>query len=130
QACPTLCSALVQSLGFPSPVMPFLADHIWANLVRGRESSVFLAGWPEVGEPGEALLAEMEEVRRIVELGRQARSTSDLKLRQPLRQLIVAGSGLARTHGVEIADELRVKEVVFGDVEASELRVKPHLRGL
>jgi isoleucyl-tRNA synthetase len=130
QAFRALWYALVQSLRVISPVMPFLADHVWANLVRGRESSVFLAGWPEVGEPGEALLAEMEEVRRIVELGRQARSTSDLKLRQPLRQLIVAGSGLASAHAREIADELRVKEIVFGDVEASELRVKPNLRVL
>jgi hypothetical protein len=88
---------------------------------------VFLAGWPEVAEPDAALLAEIAEVRRIVELGRQARSTSDLKLRQPLRRLIVAGSGLAGTHAGEIADELRVKEVVFGEVDASELRVKPNL---
>src|SRR5262249_32166275 len=65
-----------------------------------------------------------------VELGRQARSTSDLKLRQPLRQLIVAGSGLASAHAREIAGELRVKEIVFGDVDASELRVRPNLRVL
>jgi isoleucyl-tRNA synthetase len=127
QAFRALWYALVQSLRAVSPVMPFLADHLWANLVRGRESSVFLAGWPEVAEPDAALLAEIAEVRRIVELGRQARSTSDLKLRQPLRRLIVAGSGLAGTHAGEIADELRVKEVVFGEVDASELRVKPNL---
>jgi isoleucyl-tRNA synthetase len=126
----TLWYALVQSLRVISPVMPFLADHVWANLVRGRESSIFLAGWPTVEEPDRALLAEIGEVRRVVELGRQARSTSDLKLRQPLRRMMVAGSGLAITHADEIADELRVKEVVFGDVEASELRVKPNLRVL
>jgi isoleucyl-tRNA synthetase len=127
QAFRTLWYALVQSLRVVSPVTPFLADHVWANLVRGRESSVFLAGWPEVPEPDAGLLAEIAEVRRVVELGRQARSTSDLKLRQPLRRLIVAGSVLASSHAGEIADELRVKEVVFGDVEASELRVKPNL---
>jgi isoleucyl-tRNA synthetase len=127
QAFRTLWYALVQSLRVVSPVMPFLAEHVWGNLVRGRESSVFLAGWPEVVEPDAALLAEIAEVRRIVELGRQARSTSDLKLRQPLRRLIVAGSGLAVAHAGEIADELRVKDVAFGDVEASELRVKPNL---
>jgi len=119
--------ALVQSLRVVSPVMPFLADHVWVNLVRGGEASVHLAGWPQVPAPDSALLAEIAEVRRVVELGRQARSTSGLKLRQPLRQLIVAGSGLAITHVDEIADELRVKDVVFGDVEASELRVKPNL---
>jgi isoleucyl-tRNA synthetase len=119
--------ALVQSLRAVSPVMPFLADHLWTNLVRGRERSIFLAGWPDVAEPDAALLTEIAEVRRVVELGRQARSTSGLKLRQPLRAMVVAGSGAASAHVGEIADELRVKEVVFGDVEASELRVKPNL---
>jgi isoleucyl-tRNA synthetase len=67
----------------------------------------------------------------VVELGRQARSTSGLKLRQPLRRLVVAGaSGRAAGHIDEIADELRVKDVEFGEVEASELRVKPNLPAL
>jgi isoleucyl-tRNA synthetase len=123
----TLWYALVQSLRVVSPVIPFLAEHVWANLVRGREASVFLAGWPEVAEPDTALLAEIGEVRRVVELGRQARSSSGLKLRQPLARMIVAGSALAASHVVEIADELRVKEVAFGEVDAAELRVKPNL---
>src|SRR5690242_8755599 len=110
--------------------MPCLADHVWANLVRGREPSIFLAGWPELPDADGALLAEIAEVRRVVELGRQARSTSGLKLRQPLPQLIVAGASLAAAHTGEIADELRVKEIVFGDVDASETRVKPNLRVL
>ena len=57
-----------------------------------------------------------------------AKSASQLKLRQPLRRLVVAGaSQVAHGHADEIADELRVKEVEFGEVEASELRVKPNL---
>jgi isoleucyl-tRNA synthetase len=51
-----------------------------------------------------------------------------MKLRQPLRALVVAGAGLAESHADEIAEELRVKDVRFGDVDASELRVKPNLR--
>ena len=50
-----------------------------------------------------------------------------MKLRQPLRALVVEGAPLAETHADEIADELRVREVSFGQVEASELRVKPNL---
>ena len=81
--------------------------------------------------PTTALLGEIAEVRRVVELGRQARSTSQLKLRQPLRRLVVAGaSSAAHGHAEEIADELRVKNVEFGEVEASELRVKPNLPAL
>src|SRR5262249_8083997 len=80
--------------------------------------------------PDAALLAEMEEVRRVVELGRQARSTSDLKLRQPLRQLIVAGAGLAGSHTGGIADALRVKGGLFRGGRAAARRVKPNLRVL
>ena len=123
----TLWYALVQSLRVIAPVMPFLADHLWRNLVRGGAVSVHLAAWPETPEPDEALLAEVADVRRVVELGRQARSTSGLKLRQPLRRLVVAGATLAGAHADEIADELRVHDVEFGPIEASELRVKPNL---
>ena len=122
----TLWFALVQSLRVIAPVLPFLAEHLWRNLV-GDDRSIFLAGWPELAEPDEALLAEIAHVRQVVELGRQARSTSGLKLRQPLRRLVVAGSALAARHADEIADELRVKAVEFGDVAASELRVRPNL---
>jgi len=120
--------ALVQSLRVVAPVMPFLSDHLWRNLVKGGASSVHLAGWPETPEPDRALLAEIAELRRVVELGRQARSSSGLKLRQPLARLIVSGAPLAAAHAGEIADELRVKEVSFGEVEASRLIVKPNLR--
>ncbi|HEV8461747.1 MAG TPA: DUF5915 domain-containing protein, partial [Gaiellaceae bacterium] len=124
----TLWYALVQSLRVMSPVMPFLADHLFRNLVQDGPASVHLAAWPEVVEPDRALLDEIAEVRRVVELGRQARAASRLKLRQPLRRLVVAGAtALARQHADEIAEELRVKEVEFGEVHASELRVKPNL---
>ncbi len=124
----TLWYALVQSLRVIAPVMPFLADHVWRNLVQDGPESVHLAPWPEVEPPDTRLLEEIAEVRRVVELGRQARSSSQLKLRQPLRRLVVAGaSRSAEGHAEEIGDELRVKEVEFGDVEASELRVKPNL---
>jgi isoleucyl-tRNA synthetase len=124
----TLWYALVQSLRVMSPVMPFLTDSLFRNLVQDGPASVHLAEWPEVVEPDRALLAEIAEVRRVVELGRQARATSQLKLRQPLRRLVVAGaSSVAARHADEIAEELRVKEVEFGEVQASQLRVKPNL---
>jgi isoleucyl-tRNA synthetase len=124
----TLWYALVQSLRAVSPMLPFLTEHLWRNLVQDGPASVHLAPWPEPEEPDRDLLAEIAAVRRVVELGRQARSASQLKLRQPLRRLVVAGAAdAARGHADEIAEELRVKEVEFGDVEASELRVKPNL---
>jgi isoleucyl-tRNA synthetase len=121
---------VVQALRVVSPVMPFLAEHLWQNLVRGAEdapASVFLAGWPDVAEPDAALLREVAEVRRVVELGRKARDASRIKHRQPLRRLVVQGAGPAQSHAEEIGEELRVKDVEFGDVEAQELVVKPNL---
>jgi isoleucyl-tRNA synthetase len=124
----TLWRALVRSVQVIAPVMPFLADHLWRVLrAEAAPASVFLEPWPEAGENDEALLAEVAEVRRVVELGRQARSTSGLKHRQPLRRLVVDGAPLAAAHAEEIRDELRVKEVEFGEVEAAELTVKPNL---
>ena len=124
----TLRTALVRSLVVIAPVMPFLAEHLWRVLRTGDQpESVFLVRWLEAGERDGELLAEVAETRRVVELGRQARSTSGLKLRQPLRRLVVEGAPLAEKHGDEIRDELRLKEVEFGSVDASELRVKPNL---
>jgi isoleucyl-tRNA synthetase len=113
--------------------MPFLAEHLWQRLVagpcEGAPRSVFLAGWPEADAAGldDALLTEIAEVRRVVELGRQARSTSGLKLRQPLRRLVVQGGDAARGHAGEIGEELRTKEVEFGEVDATRVTVRPNL---
>jgi isoleucyl-tRNA synthetase len=126
----SLWYALAQGLRVVSPLMPFLADHLWRRLTAPCEEapeSVHLAGWPDVAAPDAALLDEVAELRRVVELGRQARSTAGVKLRQPLRALVVEGAPLARSHAGEIAEELRVKTVSFGHVDASELRVKPNL---
>ena len=113
--------------------MPFLADDLWRNLVAGpcpaAPRSVFHAGWPapDPALADEQLVAEIAEVRRVVELGRQARSSANVKLRQPLRRLVVQGAAGARAHVGEIQEELRVKEVEFAAVEAVQLRVKPNL---
>ena len=129
----TLWFALVQGVRVISPVMPFLSEHLWQALVRdvaeGAPASVFLAGWPERRPPDAAYLAEVAELRSVVALGHQARAAAGLKLRQPLRRIVVEGAPLAASHGAEIAEELRVKEVDFGHVDA-ELRVKPNLPAL
>jgi isoleucyl-tRNA synthetase len=128
----TLWVSLAQALRVIAPVMPFLAEHLWRNLVAGAcedaPKSVFLAPWPEPRQLDEALLAEIAAVRRVVELGRQAGAQVDRKLRQPLRRVVVQGApDSVAAHADEITEELRVKEVVFGPVEATEARVKPNL---
>jgi isoleucyl-tRNA synthetase len=121
----TLWYALVQSLRVMSPIMPFLTDHLWRNLVQDGPSSVHLAPWPEPGEPDTALLDEIAEVRRIVELGRQARG--DIKLRQPLRRILIRGANGAKLHRDEIAEELRIKEVDFDKGPVARVRLLPNL---
>ncbi|MGZ4382451.1 MAG: isoleucine--tRNA ligase [Gaiellaceae bacterium] len=129
----TLWYALVQSLRVVSPIMPFLCEHLWRNLVAGpcpeAPRSIFLAPWPEVDAAlaDEALLEEIGEVRRVVDLGRQARAARNLKLRQPLRQAVVYGAGSAAAHAAEIGEELRVKEVRFEAGVEAQVRLKPNL---
>jgi len=122
EALSTLWYALVQTLRVMAPIMPFITDHLWRNLVPDGPESVHLAPWPEVEEPDRDLLAEIADVRRVVALAHQARATSGLKLRQPLRRLVIEGANGSSRHAAEIADEVRVKDVAFDAVEA-ELRV-------
>ncbi len=132
----TLWHGLVQAIRVVAPVMPFLAEHLWRRLVSvpcagaGAPESVFLAGWPAAGDVDHDLLTEMGEARRVAELGRRARDGAGLTLRQPLRRLVVQGADRAERHADVIRDELRVKEVEFGEVDATELVVKPNLRVL
>ncbi len=122
--------ALVQTLRVLSPIMPFVTDHLWRNLVHGGPESVHLAGWPEVGEPDRALLDEIAEVRAVVELGRRARDAQNIRLRQPLRRLFVSGARYAQTHVDELRDELRVKDVELLDSAPMQVTYKPNLRTL
>jgi len=129
----TLWVALTQVLRVMAPLLPFLSDHLWRNLVaeacEGAPDSVHLAGWPDVVVElvDDELLAQMAEVRRVVALGHQARAHSGIKLRQPLRRLVVQGADGISGHARELGDELNVKDVEFGPVEATELRLKPNL---
>ena len=127
-----LWHALVQGLRGVAPVMPFLTEHLWRNLVadacESAPESVFLAGWPEAGEPDEALLEEVEEVRAIVGLAHRVRDIAGIKLRQPLRALVVEGADLGVGHAEEIAEELRVKSVAFEPLAGAGVRAKPNLK--
>jgi isoleucyl-tRNA synthetase len=123
----TLWHALVQSIRVVAPVMPFLTDHLWRNLASDVAPSIHLAGWPEARKRDERLLGAVAEARRVARLGHTARQSAGLKVRQPLRRLVVEGADLSDEHAAEVRDELRVKEVELGPVDATELRVKPNL---
>jgi isoleucyl-tRNA synthetase len=126
----TLWSGLVQALRVIAPVTPFLAEHLWQLLVvsvcPAAPESIFLAGWPQAGQVDDQLLADVAAVRQVVELGRRARAAARLRLRQPLRKLVVEGVDGIDRYLAEIADELRVKEVTVERIEATGLRVRPN----
>jgi isoleucyl-tRNA synthetase len=122
----TLWYALVQALRAIAPIMPFLTDHLWRNLVaeacEGGPESVFLAGWPAPSEAlrDETLLEEVAAGRQAIELGRAARQGAGVKLRQPLRRVVVCTLDPEARESVgrqveEVGGELNVKEVELGD---------------
>jgi isoleucyl-tRNA synthetase len=111
--------ALAQLVRCVAPVMPFLADHVWENLVAGpcpdAPDSVHLAGYPEVLPELEnpELLGQMRTVRLVVEAGRAARAEAGIRVRQPLRAVTVATEDPAtvETWRHLLATELNVKQV-------------------
>lgn len=125
-----LWSALVQAVRVIAPVTPFLAERLWQVLVTAvcpdAAASVFLAGWPAADEADGRLLADVAAVRRVVDLGRRARASARLRVRQPLRRLVVDGVRDIDRYLGEIADELRVKEVCVERIETTRLRVRPN----
>ncbi|MET0894495.1 MAG: isoleucine--tRNA ligase [Acidimicrobiia bacterium] len=139
----TLWSVLVNGVRTVAPVMPFLAEHLWQLLVREPVAgtpdgaspaevpeSVFLAGWPLLGAPDRELLDDVAQVRQVVDLGRQARVASKVRVRQPLRRLVVEGAERVDRYRDMITSELNVQDIELGAIEATELRVRPNLKVL
>jgi isoleucyl-tRNA synthetase len=133
--------ALVQAIRCVAPVMPFLADEMWQNLVRrvcpDAPAGVHLAGYPEVREElaDAELVAAMDTVRAVVRLGFRSRDDAHIKLRQPLREVIVAtDDAVRRGHIAEhvelVAAELGVKGVrlTTSAEEFAQVEVMPLLK--
>ena len=133
----TLYTALVTVAKASAPMIPFMADEIYRNLVCSVDEaapvSVHLCDFPTVAEEqidGE-LEKKMDEVMNIVVMGRACRNTSNIKNRQPIgRMIIKAGEALSDFYVDIIADELNVKQVVFTeDVrEFTTYTFKPQLK--
>ena len=135
----TLYTALVTVAKAAAPMIPFMAEDIYQNLVRSvdatAEESVHLCSFPEVKEEQIDLELEknMDEVLNVVGLGRAARNGSNMKNRQPLAKTYVnADIKLDGYFKDIIEDELNIKEVVFVDAadELSDYNFKPQLKTL
>jgi isoleucyl-tRNA synthetase len=102
--------ALVVTSKLLAPFCPFLADELYVTLTG--DVSVHLADWPlPTGRTDGALAEQMRAARRLVVLGRAARTDARVKVRQPLRRayLLHPGASLGREALDEIASELNVK---------------------
>jgi isoleucyl-tRNA synthetase len=135
----TLHEALAAVTTMLAPVTPFLSDYLWGVLrPADAPASVHLAAWPAVDEAliDEGLCAQMALARRLVELGRSARSAAAVRTRQPLARALAGAAGFAELPGELrdlIADELNVRAVDSLDAAGGELvsyTVKPEFRSL
>lgn len=96
-----------------APAMPFYADYLWRVVKEeGEAESVHLAAWPETLTIDPVVIGEMSLVREFVTLALEARTKSDIKVRQPLKSLTL-NIEMGEEFTAVIADEINVKEVLF-----------------
>ena len=133
----TLYTALVTVAKAAAPMIPFMTEDIYQNLVRSIDAnapeSIHLCDYPKVNEAwiDKDLEANMEELLEIVVLGRACRNTANIKNRQPIGTMYVkAEKAMDKFYTDIIADELNVKEVKFADDVESFISYsfKPQLR--
>ena len=133
----TLYTALVTISKAAAPMIPFMTEEIYQNLVRSVDKdaieSIHLCDFPKVEEAwiNKELEDDMEELLKIVVLGRAARNTANIKNRQPIGTMYIkADKEMGQFYTDIIADELNVKEVKFAnDVESFiSYSFKPQLR--
>jgi len=107
-----------------APFAPFWAEDIYRRITKNGEMlSVHLEDWPTPQKVNEKVLIEMSETRRIVSLSLEARAKSLIKIRQPLRELIIKKdeNALDKNFLEIIKDEVNVKSVVYSDEVSSEV---------
>ena len=133
----TLYTALVTVAKAAAPMIPFMTEDIYQNLVRSVDKdapeSIHLCDFPTVNEAwiDKDLEADMKELLEIVVLGRACRNTANIKNRQPIGTMYVkAEKKMSEFYTDIIADELNVKEVKFADDVESFISYsfKPQLR--
>ena len=118
----TLYTALVTVSKAAAPMIPFMTEEIYQNLVRSIDpeapESIHLCLFPEVKEEqiDKELEQDMDRVLKLVVMGRACRNASNIKNRQPIGQMFVkADFGLSKFYQDIVADELNVKNVKFTD---------------
>ena len=138
----TLHECLVTLTQLLAPLVPFITEQVWQELVIPADSaqpaSVHLSNWPVVNQAAidSELGAQVALTRRIVELGRATRAESGIKIRQPLGRALIAASGwstLPEAMREQIADELNVQtlqDIATADGDLVDISVKANFKSL
>jgi isoleucyl-tRNA synthetase len=131
----TLYKVLTTLTKVIAPFVPFMAEEIYQNLVvnldKTAPESVHLCTWPEADENAidKKLEEEMGLAYTIVQLGRSARNSANIKNRQPLSKMLISATELPEYYGDIVKDELNIKEVTLGAqmAEYVNFEIKPNL---
>lgn len=135
----TLWTVLSTVTKLSAPFIPFMAEEIYQNLVSNVDTnapaSVHLCDFPVSDEKliDKALEDNMENVLKLVVLGRACRNTANIKNRQPIGNMYVkAGFTMPEMYVDLVADELNIKKIIFTDDAKAftEYKFKPQLRTL
>ncbi|CAN2195146.1 IleS Isoleucyl-tRNA synthetase [Candidatus Nanopelagicaceae bacterium] len=138
----TLHECLVTLTQLLAPLVPFITEQVWQELVRPTDASaptsVHLSDWPVADQSAinTELGAQVALTRRIVELGRATRAESGIKIRQPLGRALIAASGwstLPEAMREQIADELNVQtleDIANADGDLVDISVKANFKSL
>ena len=131
----TLYTALVEFCKAAAPMIPFMTEDIYQNLVVGLDpaapESIHLCDYPAVKEDwiDGKLEEDMKDLLQVVVLGRAARNISGMKNRQPLAKMYVKADFVLSDFYCEIIeDELNIKSLEFSEDLQVEYSVKPQLK--
>jgi len=138
----TLHECLVTLTQLLSPMVPFITEHVWQEVVKPADASaadsVHLTNFPiaDKAQINLELNAQVAMTRRVVELGRAARAESAIKIRQPLQRALISAPGWARLPSdmrEQIADELNVidlADIADADGDLVNISVKANFKSL
>jgi isoleucyl-tRNA synthetase len=140
EALNTLYHCLKELTKLMAPMVPFITEHVWQEMIRNLEPSEFesvhLTNFPvsDASKIDEKLSKSVRLSRRLVELGRAGRAESKVKIRQPLARALVAANGWDEMDGEirsHISDELNVQsldEISSAGADLVSISVKANFR--
>ena len=132
EAYSTLYFVLVYLSEIIAPFVPFLSEELYQKMTGSKES-VHLLDWPEAGKIDEAVLEKMKRTRDIITEGlalrmQKSETEDQIKVRQPLSELVYDGEELNEYYEAIIADEVNVKAVTHGSAMNLDKEITPELK--